>query len=64
MFVCSLRSTLPATFYVVRRVPHLFFSHSTPGTGFLDALRISAMENYEEIARRFSRRNAMTAKTV
>jgi hypothetical protein len=25
---------------------------------------ISAMENYEEIARRFSRKNAMQAKTV
>jgi hypothetical protein len=25
---------------------------------------ISAMENHEEIARRFSRRNVMTAKTV
>jgi hypothetical protein len=30
---------LPATFYVVRRIPHLFFSHSTPGTCFFDALR-------------------------
>src|SRR5213078_3812964 len=30
---------VPATFYVVRRVPHLFLSHSTPGTCFLDAIR-------------------------
>src|SRR6266404_7867260 len=30
---------VPATFYVARRIPHLFFSHSTPGTCFLDALR-------------------------
>src|SRR6266496_6376934 len=30
---------VPATFYVVRRILHLFFSHSTPGTCFLDALR-------------------------
>src|SRR6266487_449032 len=30
---------LPATFYVVRRIPPLFFSHSTPGTCFFDALR-------------------------
>jgi len=30
---------VPATFYVVRHIRHLFFSHSTPGTCFLDALR-------------------------
>src|SRR5438477_8108053 len=30
---------VPATFYVVGRIPHLFFSHSTSDTSFLYALR-------------------------
>jgi len=33
---------------------------STPGTCFLDALRHQRDGNHEEIARRFSRRNART----
>jgi hypothetical protein len=30
---------LPATFYVVKRTPHLFFSHSATGTCFFESLR-------------------------
>jgi hypothetical protein len=41
---------LPATFYVVRRISHLFFSHSTLGACFLDALRHQRDGNHEEIA--------------
>ena len=47
--MCSPRSTLPAPFYVVRRVPQLFFSHSTPSTWFLDALRHQRDGNHEKI---------------
>src|SRR5258708_16035854 len=42
---CHRAPTLPldlrvlTTFYVVKRIPHLFLSHSTTGTCFFDALR-------------------------
>jgi len=40
-----------ATFYVVRRIPHLFFSHSPPSARFLDARWLLPSSLLSRIAR-------------
>jgi hypothetical protein len=55
---CRPLSAVAHLFFLDLRVPATFYVASSLRLG------ISAMKNHEEIVRRFSRRDAMTAKTV